>query len=93
MTIPITNTAQTLLMQAHSGELYAETFFRQLMEVQVFMPIYEKHQIGGLPPTTCNQAIPLILQDEAGHTRLILFTNPERPNSLCAIIPATVAVY
>ena len=72
------NAAEALLMQAHAGELDAETFIRQLMEVQVFMPIYEKHQIGGLQPTSSDQAVPLTLQDEAGQTVLVLFTSPER---------------
>jgi hypothetical protein len=53
------NEAEELLVKAQSGELESEAFIQQLMEVTLFMPIYEKHQIGGLQPTTSDQAVPL----------------------------------
>ena len=72
------NEAEELLVKAQSGELESEAFIQQLMEVTLFMPIYEKHQIGGLQPTTSDQAVPLTLDDDAGNKVLILFTSPDR---------------
>lgn len=72
------NAAEELLLKAHAGELDSGAFMQQLMETTLFMPIYEKHQIGGLQPTTGDQATPLTLDDESGNKVLILFTSPER---------------
>ncbi len=78
MTQQTMNAAEELLVKALAGELEGDAFIQQLMEVTLFMPIYEKHQIGGLQPTTSDQAVPLTLDDEQGNKILILFTSPDR---------------
>lgn len=72
------NDAETLLIKAQAGELDSDAFMQQLMETQLFMPIYEKHQIGGLQPSSSDQAVPLVLDDDSGSKVLVLFTSPER---------------
>ena len=71
------NEAEELLVKAQSGELDGDAIIQKLMEVTLFMPIYEKVQIGGLQPTTSDQAVPLTLDDESGNKVLILFTSPD----------------
>ncbi len=85
---PLTmNTAEELLLKAQNGELDSEAFIQQLMEVTLFMPIYEKHQIGGLQPTSSDQATPLTLDDDSGQKVLILFTSPERAKAFVRDFP------
>jgi hypothetical protein len=81
------NDAEKLLVQALAGELEGDAFIQQLMELTLFMPIYEKHQIGGLQPTTGDQAIPLTLDDESGDKVLILFTSPDRAKAFVRDFP------
>jgi len=81
------NTAEELLLKAQNGELDSEAFIQQLMEVTLFMPIYEKHQIGGLQPTSSDQATPLTLDDDSGQKVLILFTSPERAKAFVRDFP------
>lgn len=81
------NDAEKLLVQALAGELEGDAFIQQLMELTLFMPIYEKHQIGGLQPTTGDQAIPLTLDDESGDKVLILFTSPDRAKTFVKDFP------
>lgn len=83
----VMNDAEALLLKAQAGELDSDTFMQQLMETQLFMPIYEKHQIGGLQPNTSDQAIPLTLDDDAGNKVLILFTSPERAKNFVKEFP------
>ena len=71
------NDLEKLLLSAHSGDLEIDSLMDQLMESTVFMPVYEKHQIGGLQPSTDDKAIPLTLQEEGGNNVLILFSSPE----------------
>jgi hypothetical protein len=78
MTQQTMNAAEELLVKALAGELEGDAFIQQLMEVTLFMPIYEKHQIGGLQSTPSDQAVPLTLDDEQGNKILILFTSPDR---------------
>lgn len=49
------------------------------------MPIYEKHQIGGLQ--TDPKAKPLKITDEAGGEVLVLFTSPERAKGFVRDFP------
>ena len=81
------NDAEKLLVQALAGELEGDAFIQQLMELTLFMPIYGKHQIGGLQPTTGDQAIPLTLDDESGDKVLILFTSPDRAKAFVRDFP------
>lgn len=87
MTPQTMNEAEELLVKALAGELEGDTFIQQLMEVTLFMPIYEKHQIGGLQPTTSGQAVPLTLDDDAGNKILILFTSPDRAKAFVRDFP------
>lgn len=87
MTPQTMNEAEELLVKALAGELEGDTFIQQLMEVTLFMPIYEKHQIGGLQPTTSDQAVPLTLDDDAGNKILILFTSPDRAKAFVRDFP------
>ncbi|UOG92296.1 MAG: SseB family protein [Candidatus Thiothrix sulfatifontis] len=87
MTPHAMNEAEALLVKALAGELEGDTFIQQLLEVTLFMPIYEKHQIGGLQPTSGDQAVPLTLDDDAGNKVLILFTSPERAKTFVRDFP------
>ncbi len=87
MNQPVMNEAEALLLKAQAGELDSETFMQQLMDAQLFMPIYEKHQIGGLQPTTGDKAVPLTLDDETGNKVLILFTSPEMAKNFVRDFP------
>ncbi len=71
------NDLEKILYAAHKNELELDQLLDQLMESTVFMPVYEKHQIGGLQPTADEKATPLTLQEEGGTTVLILFSSPE----------------
>lgn len=65
------------LMEAQEGRIPPQEFINTLMGSEVFMPVYEKQQIGGFAAS--KQAKPLTLQDEeSGGQVLVLFTNPER---------------
>lgn len=87
MTPQTMNEAEGLLVKASTGELEGDAFIQQLMEVTLFMPIYEKHQIGGLQPTNSDQAVPLTLDDDFGNKILILFTSPDRAKAFVRDFP------
>jgi hypothetical protein len=71
------NELEQKLMDAQEGRIPPQEFVNALMGSEVFMPVYEKHQIGGF--TSTRQAKPLTLKDEeSGEEVLVLFTNPER---------------
>jgi hypothetical protein len=70
------NDLERQLIAAQEGEIPPESFIETLVGSEVFMPIYEKHQIGGLQ--TQQAAQPLKLQGEGGEDVLVLFTSPER---------------
>lgn len=63
-------------MAAQEGEIPPEPFIETLVGSEVFMPIYEKHQIGGLQ--TQQGAQPLKLQGGDEGDALVFFTSPER---------------
>lgn len=64
------------LIAAQEGQIPPESFIATLVGSEVFMPIYERHQIGGLQ--TQQAAQPLKLTAEDGSEVLVLFTSPER---------------
>jgi len=70
------NDLERQLLDAQEGRIPPEDFIRTLIGSEVFMPVYEKHQIGGFATDT--KAKPLKLQAEDGSDVLVLFTNPER---------------
>lgn len=80
------NELEGLLAQMHAGELQPENFAKQLLDLQVFMPVKdEKHVIKGFQAST--RAEPLILEDEEGTRVLILFSAPERAKAFTAEVP------
>lgn len=70
------NDLERRLIAAQEGEIPPESFIETLVGSEVFMPIYERHQIGGLQ--TQQAAQPLKLSSEDGSEVLVLFTSPER---------------
>ncbi|MBV5274209.1 MAG: SseB family protein [Lamprocystis purpurea] len=70
------NELERRLIAAQEGQIPPEEFIATLVGSEVFMPVYEKHQIGGLQ--TQQAAQPLKLTGEDGNEILVLFTSPER---------------
>lgn len=79
------NDLERQLIAAQEGEIPPESFIEMLLGSEVFMPVYEKHQIGGLQVNTVAQ--PLKLQDEEGREVLVLFTSPERAKRFVSNFP------
>lgn len=71
------NEIERLLSEMEQDALDPESFARQLLNHQVFMPIKdEKHQIAGFQLST--KADPLVIEDEEGNRVFIAFSSPER---------------
>jgi len=70
------NDLERQLIAAQEGQLGEEEFMHALLTAQVFMPIHDKHGIGGLQ--TSQSAVPLTLDSGAGFDIIVLFTSPER---------------
>ena len=70
------NELEQHLLAAQEGSMDEQTFMHTLLTSQVFMPIHDKHGIGGLQ--TSSSAVPLTLPTEAGFDVIVLFTSPER---------------
>ncbi len=71
------NELEKKLLDAQEGRIPPQAFIDTLLASEVYLPIYEKHQIGGFAPS--NKAQPLTLKDEdSGEDTLILFTSPDR---------------
>ncbi len=70
------NELEKKLIQAQNGEIDGETFLKEMLEMQVFMPIKDKHGIAGFQDS--KQATPLSFKDDDGTEMVILFTSPER---------------
>ncbi|AFL75895.1 SseB family protein [Thiocystis violascens] len=87
--MPDTFTAQNdlerQLIEAQEGRIPPESFIATLLGSEVFMPVYEKHQIGGLQ--TQQSAQPLKLTTDEGDEVLVLFTNPERAKAFVKDFP------
>ena len=67
-------------------EVDPEESAHRLINMQVFMPVKdEKHQIAGFQRST--QAEPMVLEDDAGHRAVILFSAPERAKDFLAQFP------
>lgn len=79
------NDLERQLIAAQEGQVPPESFIETLVGSEVFMPIYEKHQIGGLQ--TQQAAQPLKLQGAAGEEVLVLFTSPERAKAFLRDYP------
>jgi hypothetical protein len=79
------NDIESKLLAAQEGKISGEEFMSELLQAQLFMPILDKHNIGGLQPS--QEANPLTLADEEGTEILILFTSPERAKEFVQDFP------
>jgi hypothetical protein len=79
------NDLEEQLLAAQQARIAAEELINTLMQSEVFMPVYEKHQTGGLQ--TSNKAKPLTLKTEDGDEVLVLFTSPERAKAFVRDYP------
>ena len=70
------NELEKKLIQAQNGEIEREEFLKEMLEMQVFMPILEKHSIAGFHES--KQATPLSFKGDDGAEMVILFTSPDR---------------
>jgi hypothetical protein len=76
LTFVAENDLEKKLIQAQNGEIEGQEFLKDMLDMQVFMPILDKHQIAGFQQS--KQAVPLTLKDDDGVEMVILFTSPER---------------
>lgn len=77
------NDVEQLLQDMHAGRVSPDSFAKQLLDLQVFMPVKdEKHVIKGFQAST--RAEPLVLEDDEGTRVLILFSAPERAKAFTA---------
>ncbi len=79
------NELERQLVAAQEGQLDPESFIQTLLGSEVFMPVYERHQIGGLQTEAL--ARPLKIADETGAEVLVLFTSPERAKGFVRDFP------
>jgi hypothetical protein len=80
------NDVERLLAEMADGRIEPEDFAKQLLGLQVFMPVKdEKHQIAGFQLST--KAEPLVIEDEEGNRVLVTFSAPERAKVLAAEFP------
>jgi len=79
------NELEQHLIAAQEGRLGLDQFMQHLLAAQLFMPIYDRHHIGGFQPD--DKAQPLTLETEEGAEVLVLFTAPERAKTFLAEFP------
>jgi hypothetical protein len=80
------NDLERKLFEAQEGHIPPQDFIDTLMNSEVFMPVYEKHQIEGFALN--EKAQPLTLRDEeSGEEILVLFTNPDRAKEFLRDFP------
>lgn len=79
------NDIEEKLNAAQEGRLSGEEFMQELLQAQLFMPILDKHGIGGLQ--TSASATPLTLNNDEDVEVLILFTSPERAREFVKDFP------
>jgi len=79
------NDIEEKLLAAQEGKLPGEAFMDELLQSQLFMPILDKHGIGGLQPS--QSATPLSITAEDGTEVLILFTSPDRAKEFLRDFP------
>ena len=79
------NELEKKLIQAQNGEIEGEEFLKEMLDMQVFMPILDKHSIGGFQES--KEATPLSVKDEDGTEMVILFTSPERAKQFVTDYP------
>jgi len=79
------NELERQLIAAQEGQIPPEGFIETLIGSEIFMPVYEKHQIGGLQSS--DKAQPLKLKTDDGDEVLVLFTSPERAKAFVKDFP------
>lgn len=80
------NDLERRLLDAQEGRIPPQEFIDTLMGSEVFMPVYEREQIGGFAAS--RQARPLTLTDrESGEEILVLFTSPDRAKAFVRDYP------
>jgi hypothetical protein len=79
------NDLERQLIAAQEGQIPPQAFIKTLLGSEVFMPIYEKHQIIGLQ--TEDKAHPLKIQTDDGGEVLVLFTSPDRSKEFVRDFP------
>lgn len=79
------NELEKKLLAAQNGEMPGDQFMKELLTSEVFMPILDKHHIGGLQDSA--QATPLTVTGEDNTEILILFTSPERAKEFVRDFP------
>lgn len=82
-TIIPANGIEEKLLAAQEGRIPGEASMTEPLQAQLFMPILDKHGIGGLQPSQA--ATPLTLTDEEGTE--ILFTSPVRAKDFVQDFP------
>jgi hypothetical protein len=70
------NELEQKLLDAQEGKVSGEDFMRELIDSQVFMPVFDKVSEGGIQLS--NRLQPLVLDGEDGRKVLVLFTSPDR---------------
>ena len=79
------NELEKKLLAAMEGRLDGELFMHELLEAQVYLPVRDKHGIGGLQDS--EHAIPLEVQSESGESAIAVFTSPERAKPAVEDLP------
>lgn len=80
------NDLERRLLDAQEGRIPPQELIEALVSSEVFMPVYEKHQIGGFAAS--KEAQPLTLKDEeSGEEILVLFTSPDRAKAFVSDYP------
>jgi hypothetical protein len=79
------NDLERQLIAAQEGQIEPQAFIETLLGSEVFMPVYEKHQIIGFQ--TEDRARPLKIQTDQGGEVLVLFTSPERAKEFVRDFP------
>ncbi len=76
---------ESLIESAQQGAIDEESFFSALLDAQVFMPILDRHAIGGFQDSS--RAEPLVLESEEGKRVVPLFTTPDRARDFLKLYP------
>jgi hypothetical protein len=81
------NDLEEKLVAAQEGRLDSDSFMKELLEAQLFMPVEdEPNAIQGFQRST--RASPLTVQTDDGLNVLVLFTSPERAKGFLEDFPA-----
>lgn len=80
------NDLERQLVAAQEGKIAGEDFLQELLAAQVFMPVKDSANIGGLQ-TDRGIATPLTVSAEDGCEVLLVFTSPDRAKGLVKEYP------